>query len=250
VPHRSATRLVREGRDGPALVDREPETERIIRVYRGYDASVWARWDPKNPGNRQIELDLWQTLWPLLGRHGFLPISGCRILDVGCGSGQLIAALLGFGARPDQCVGVDLLPERIEEARRVNPTVRFICCDANHLEFPDGAFDLVVASTVFTSVLNGPDALARELARVLRPGGAIVWYDFRYNSPQNPHVRRIPKRGVQRLFPGFAIHLRTTTLLPPLARRLGRLTGTLYPLLSLIPTLRTHYAGLLIKPHD
>lgn len=247
-PRRTAMRRVRETRADHADVNAEPEAERMVRVFREYDASAWARWNPENRGNRRIEVHRWERLWPLFVRHEFLPLGGLHILDVGCGSGQFIEALLGFGARPEHCVGVDLIPERIQQGRRAHPTVRFVCCDAKHLELPDATFDLVGASTLFSSILNGADAVAREIARVLKPGGAIVWYDFRYDNPRNPHVRGIPKHGVRRLFPGFAIYLRTTTLLPPLARRMGRLTGPLYPLLSLIPLLRTHYVGLLIKP--
>jgi hypothetical protein len=90
--------------------------------------------------------------------------------------------------------------------------------------------------------------VAREIDRVLAHGGAIVWYDFRYNNPWNPHVRGMRRQNIQSLFPGYTLHLKTLTLLPPLARRLGHLTSSLYPLLSSLPFLRTHYLGLLIKP--
>jgi len=86
-----------------------------------------------------------------------------------------------------------------------------------------------------------------EVRRVLMPGGTVLWYDFRYNNPWNPHVRGMTKRHIRQFFPGFEMHLRTITLLPPLARRLGRLTPVLYPLLAAIPPLRTHYLGLLLR---
>jgi hypothetical protein len=90
--------------------------------------------------------------------------------------------------------------------------------------------------------------VAREACRVLKPGGAVLWYDFRYNNPWNPHVRGITRQQIHQLFPGLEMDLRTITLLPPLARHLGRMTPILYPLLAAIPPLRTHYLGLLIKP--
>jgi len=49
-------------------------------------------------------------------------------------------------------------------------------------------------------------------------------------------------------FAGYEVQLRSLTLLPPLARRLGPWTEALYPLLGLCPWLRTHLVGLLIKP--
>lgn len=87
----------------------------------------------------------------------------------------------------------------------------------------------------------------REVNRVLKPGGAIVWYDFIYNNPSNPHVRGISHTAIQKLFPQFRLILHKITLLPPLARRLGPFTPYLYPLLAAIPWFRTHYLGLLIK---
>lgn len=55
---------------------------------------------------------------------------------------------------------------------------------------------------------------------------------------------------IRRLFPQLEMHLHTATVLPPLARRLGRLTQSLYPVLAAIPPLRTHYLGLLMKGND
>jgi SAM-dependent methyltransferase len=230
------------------VVTPEREDERILRVYRGYDASARERWNPLNKGNRLIDTDRWQTLWSLLAQHGYLPLRNYRILDVGCGSGKVIATLIQAGADAHKCVGVDLIPERVQEARIAHPAVQFICANAEHLEFSDGTFDLALASTVFSSILNRPDKVAREIVRVLRPGGALLWYDFRYSNPRNPHVRGMPKHSVRELFPRFQVHLRTTTLLPPLARHLGRWTERLYPVFSSMPLLRTHYVGLLIKP--
>ena len=89
--------------------------------------------------------------------------------------------------------------------------------------------------------------VAGEVHRVLKSGGAVVWYDFRYKNPWNPHTRPMPKQRIRQFFPDFEIHLHTVTLLPPLARRLGRLTPVLYPQLSAIPPLRTHHLGLLVK---
>ena len=61
-------------------------------------------------------------------------------------------------------------------------------------------------------------------------------------------MRGLSRATVKGLFPGFEPRLRTVTLLPPLARRLGPLTGAMYPALASVPWLRTHYVGLLTKP--
>lgn len=91
-------------------------------------------------------------------------------------------------------------------------------------------------------------SLAIEVDRVLKSGGAILWYDVRLNNPSNPHTRPIGRRELGVLFPGYALHLHSLTLLPPLARRLGRLTAVLYPALAALPPLRSHLFGLLVKP--
>jgi hypothetical protein len=87
------------------------------------------------------------------------------------------------------------------------------------------------------------------MIRVLRRKGAVLWYDFAYNNPRNPDVHGVGAREVRALFPGFDASLLRVTLAPPIARRLPeRLLPVLYPLLSSISPLRTHYLGFLIKP--
>jgi hypothetical protein len=107
----------------------------------------------------------------------------------------------------------------------------------------------VVFFTVFSSILAKAMAqnIAKEASRVLKPGGAIIWYDLRIRNPRNPHTRPVRKKDIECLFPGFVYQLRAITLLPPLARRLGRFTTRLYPLLAAVPALRTHYVGVLRK---
>jgi ubiquinone/menaquinone biosynthesis C-methylase UbiE len=230
------------------------EIERLIQVYQGYqqDPAVQARWSKTNVGNQWIAEERRRAIASLLQGHGFLPLQEKRVLDIGCGSGAVLASLTDLGAQPHNLYGIDLLPDRIEAARQAYPGICFICGNAESLDFPDAHFDLVLLFTVLSSILDNRMAhnVAREACRVLKPGGAVLWYDFRYNNPWNPHVRGITKQQIHQLFPGLEMHLRTITLLPPLARRLGRMTPILYPLLAAIPPLRTHYLGLLIKPKE
>jgi SAM-dependent methyltransferase len=164
--------------------------------------------------------------------------------------GGVLARLVDLGARARNFLRIDLLPDRIEAARQTYPDIRFACGNAEDLDFPDSHFDLVLLFTVFSSVLE--DGMAHnvggEVRRVLGPGGAVLWYDFRYDNPWNHNVRGMTKQHIRHFFPNFEMHLRTITLLPPLARRLGRLTPVLYSILAVIPPLRTHYLGLLVKP--
>jgi len=226
----------------------QPEIERIVETYRDYDSQgAVSRWQPLNPGNRRIHQERRQAMREMLRAHGFEPLAGRKILEIGCGRGLVLSELLELGARPAQLYGIDLLIEHLESARRLHPEIRLQCANAECLPFPDAEFDLVVLFTVFSSILD--DAAARNVAgearRVLKAEGGVLWYDFRYGNPRNANVRGITKKRLGGFFPGFTPYLRTLTLLPPLARRLGAATQALYPMLAGFALLRTHYLGML-----
>ena len=227
------------------------EVERIKQVYGRYqgDAHIQAQWDNQNPGNQAVLAERQTKMGKLLQKHGFYPLRGLKVLEVGCGSGNVLARLTDLGAFPDDLYGVDLLPERIAAAKQKYPDIHFDCVNGEQLEFADGAFDLVLVFTVFSSILDQSMAhnVAREISRVLKPGGTLLWYDFRFNNPRNAHVQGMGRQHIQQLFPTHHTHLQTITVLPPLVRRLGRWSTQLYPLLAYIPWLRTHYIGLLQK---
>ena len=225
------------------------ETDRIARAYRDRDERAAARWDLRNAGNQHILSERRDKTRRLLEREGWLPLGDKRVLDVGSGSGAELAWFGELGASESGLVGIDLLPERVELARRSFPQLEFHAGNAEHLPFPDGGFDLVLAFTVFSSVLDPGMAanVASEIRRVMRPGGSLLWYDFRYDSPSNPNVRGVRAARVRALFPDLRGELIGLTLLPPLARHLGPLTPVAYPALAWMPPLRSHLLGLLRK---
>jgi ubiquinone/menaquinone biosynthesis C-methylase UbiE len=229
----------------------DSEVRRLIQVYKAYNESpdIQAQWSYDNPGNRAILRERERTLAQLLERRGLLPLHGRSVLEVGCGSGAILASLLRLGARTEDLHGIDLLAERIDAAKKRYPGIDFRAANGEQLDFPDAQFNLVLLFTVFSSILDSHMArnVAAEVTRVLKVGGAVIWYDFRYNNPNNPHVRGMNVAAIHTAFPEFDVDLHTITLLPPLARRLGRATPVLYPLLGRVPLLRTHYLGLLIK---
>ncbi len=228
------------------------EVERLREVYQQYATAGFgaSKWSSANRGNQAMVAERERKIHDLLRRFGFLPLTGRRILDVGCGTGEPLGRFADWGAKPENLFGVDLIPERIRTARLNFPKLTFQLANAEALPFPDGSFDLVSAFTVFTSILNRQMAanVGSEIQRVLAPGGALVWYDFRLSNPFNPHVRGLSRKGIGRLFPDFRMVFETLSLLPPLARRLGALTDALYVPLRSLPILRSHLLGLLIKP--
>jgi ubiquinone/menaquinone biosynthesis C-methylase UbiE len=189
------------------------------------------------------------VLGEVLRASGYLPLTQRRILDIGCGNGKVLSHFLQWGAKEENLYGIDLLADRVAVGKELFPAIHFEQANAEQLAFRDASFDFVLLFTVFTSILDDQMAqnVAAEVRRVLKAGGAVVWYDFRYNNPRNPHVRGMTRQTIRALFPTFELSLRSVTVLPPLAYSLGRATGALYPVLARVPLLRTHLVGLLRK---
>lgn len=229
--------------------DRERDLEEIRSTYRRYDAEGRSRlWDPGNPGYARMMRDREAALIDLIRRS--LPPGGGRVLDLGAGDGRLAETVRDVGIDVNRWVGVDLDPAAMAAASEAIPWVEFFEASADRLPFEDAAFDVVVASTLFSS-LPAPaleSAVAAEVRRVLAPGGWIIWYDLRYGNPSNRAVHGVDRHALRHLFPGWTTELRSMTLLPPLARRLGRVTGALYGLLEWVPVLRSHLVGRARRP--
>ena len=224
----------------------DTEVERVRAVYARYhaDPRTLAKWDPRNPGNAFIREELNSAVLALLAR-GKVRLGEARILDAGCGSGGTLGWLSQCGAQETRLHGVDLREDQIELARTRYPKMHLSCADARTLPFPDRFFDVILCNVLFSSILDQAIAklIATELQRVLQRSGMIVWCDNRYGNPWNPNVRGYTPREIRRLFPGCRIALRSITVLPPLARRLGRWTSLFYPLLACLPVLRVKYLG-------
>ncbi|MGI8828262.1 MAG: class I SAM-dependent methyltransferase [Candidatus Limnocylindria bacterium] len=224
---------------------RDEELQHIRDTYAGYRERRSHLWSTDNPGFARIVEDRDRALAGLIA-DSTMGRTDPRVLDVGCGPGRLASVLRGAGMRVS-FTGLDLLPEMLDAALMADPSASWVQGSADRLPFADGSFDVVVASTLFSSLPQGTleVAVAAEIGRVLAEDGLVVWYDLRYPSPGNRSVRPITRGRLSRLFPGWRAELRTITLLPPLARRLGWATTVAYPLLERIPVLRSHLVGRL-----
>lgn len=202
------------------------------------------------PAHRLAMGELRSKMLARLWEHDWTSLKDVRILEVGCGSGFWLREFVQWGAQPGNICGVDLLPERIAEARRSAPAnINLQCRNAAQLDTADGAYDLVLQSTVFTSILDPKmkQQIASEMLRVLRPTGIILWYDFFRNNPQNGDVRGVTQKEIAQLFPDCRIQMEKLTLAPPLGRAIAKISTPLYRGLSRIKTLCTHYLGTITK---
>jgi SAM-dependent methyltransferase len=121
-----------------------------------------------------------QVTWGLFGvpEHdlGALgDVGGLDVIELGCGTAYLSAQLARRGARP---VGLDLTPAQLATAarcqQRFNLRFPLVEADAEQVPLADGSFDLAV-SEYGASVWCDPDRWVAEAARLLRPGGRLVF---------------------------------------------------------------------------
>lgn len=75
----------------------------------------------------------------------------------------------------------------------------------------------------------------------------MLWYDMRQPNPRNTATRSIGRVELRRLFPTLSGEIRSLTVNPVVARRLGRVAPRVYPLLRTVPLMRSHLAACLLK---
>jgi len=139
--------------------------ERFERFARGSedDAQI-SGWSPTGLRRR---LAAFGALVPSLD----IPGSAC-VLDLGCGGGTYVRYLAGLGHR---AIGLDYSLPSLERARAADPGPKglYLAGEAYALPFGTASFDLVVSIGVLQT-LGEPERALVEMARVLRPGGALV----------------------------------------------------------------------------
>jgi len=135
-----------------------------LPAREGY--AVWADTYPPRPHNRLMAAEQ-EIVEPIIRST-----APRRALDVGTGTGRYLALLHAAGARV--VVGVDMSLPMLQHRQCTTPRV---CGDACRLPFADGQFDLVCASLMVGDVADLNPWIG-EAARVLAPGGHLVYSDF------------------------------------------------------------------------
>jgi SAM-dependent methyltransferase len=120
---------------------------------------------------------------------------GVSLLDVAAGNGNLALLAAQAGAR---VTAIDLTPKMVELGRARTEAegleVTWLVADATDLDLPDASFDLV-ASVFGAMFAPDPTAVARELARVLRPGGTLALANYGRAGFLGALSRRIERLG-------------------------------------------------------
>jgi ubiquinone/menaquinone biosynthesis C-methylase UbiE len=225
----------------------DDEARRVKDVYaRRAELGLDSRYEYWQPANLFIYQARERAVLALLCESGLLPLTGRRVLDVGCGDGAVLRDMLRYGALAADLSGVDLLPERVERARELTPGARIEVGDARELRLEDGSQDVVLAFTLLSSVVEATARrkVASEMMRVTKRGGVVLVYDF-WTNPTNRDVRPLRRAELRDLFPTREVRFRGTTLAPPLLRALVRLPGgwVASSALEMLPFLRTHYVA-------
>jgi trans-aconitate 2-methyltransferase len=130
---------------------------------------------------------VWQFGRDLLNM--LLPKPGERILDVGCGTGQLTSEIAQSGAI---VVGVDRSPEMIAAARQNYPDLQFDVADITATGY-EGEFDAVFSNAALHWVKNQEGAIT-AIARALKPGGRLV-----FEMGGHGNIQQIWKAAMQSL---------------------------------------------------
>lgn len=165
-----------------------PATGEAERIRAYYGTASW-----RASAGRRYLVDEWRELVAKALEADQVDMTALRVCDVGCGSGADLAFWRSLGAQETNLAGTELLDVRASTARQALPAAAIERVDGFAVPFADGAFDLVTASLVFSSILDpaGRAALAAEMRRVARPRGLIAVYDFRVRKPWNRQVRAV-----------------------------------------------------------
>lgn len=121
-----------------------------------------------------------------------------KVLDVGCGTGDLSIEL--FEKTAAEVVGIDFCRPMLQLAKQKAPQLRFIEGDALKLPFPDRSFDAITAGFALRNLASVESGLS-EFVRVLKRRGLIAILEF--SQPTVPGIRQLVEFYSWRLLPSI-----------------------------------------------
>ena len=141
--------------------------DRAAAPLQHYDRSYFSRWNYADRGLGRFSMYWFARRYYAALVRRFAPAGQGNLLELGCGLGHL----LGLLQEDFRCTGIDLIDYAVEQTRKNAPGACAIQGDAASTDrFADGAFDAVVALHLIEH-LPRPQAMIREVHRILQPGG-------------------------------------------------------------------------------
>ena len=114
--------------------------------------------------------------------------SGDKVLEIGCGTGLFTRKF--YAATKATIVAIDISEDLLTEARKLLPEVTFKSDDAMHMSFQNAEFDVVFGSSVLHHLEF--DSSLKEIYRVLKPGGRMIFAEPNMINPQIFIQKNIP----------------------------------------------------------
>jgi len=224
------------------------DIERLKEEYARRAKDPGNDYSPANPVQAFLLTQRLKALQALLREHHLQDLSSLRILEIGCGSGGVLREFIQLGANACNLFGIDLLSGRLKLAHSLIPLANLSNADGQRLPYLPEIFDLVVQFTAFSSILDPQvkQNMAAEMLRVLKPRGALIWYDFWWN-PTNIQTKGVRFKEIRTLFPGCSFKIRRITLAPPIARKVVPISLSLAKVLESFRIFNSHYLVLIRK---
>ena len=119
------------------------------------------------------------------------PEPGERIVDLGCGTGTLTAAIAARGA---DVIGIDGDAAMVERARELHPTLAFEHADGRDFAI-EGQADAIFSNAALHWMKEAPRPVIACVARALRPGGRFVAEMGAHRNVKHHHRRALPARS-------------------------------------------------------
>ncbi|MGE5273732.1 MAG: class I SAM-dependent methyltransferase [Verrucomicrobiota bacterium] len=182
-----------------------------LTAHAAANREAWAREAAGYVAGAERSWAAEEITWGILGVPergvGLLgEVAGKEVVELGCGTAYVSAWLARRGARP---VGVDLAAEQLETARRMQEKhgleFPLVHASAEDVPLPDASFDLAV-SEYGASIWCEPDLWIAEAARLLRPGGELVFLvNGTFLMLTSPDVDPVQPAGTELLRPYFGM---------------------------------------------
>ncbi|OBQ63498.1 class I SAM-dependent methyltransferase [Mesorhizobium erdmanii] len=152
----------------------------------------------------QARLDAMLAVFGQAAIEAAAPVTGERVLDVGCGAGASSQALATLVGPRGQVLGVDISESLIGRARALMPQdmpIVFAVADASRAELPEGAFDILF-SRFGVMFFDDPTGAFTHMRRALEPGGRVAFVCWR-GVAENDWMR-LPMVAIEGIVPPTA----------------------------------------------